>query len=326
MNPGADAFFCRLFRAQGQAATLTIGQLTECASADDELAWIDLLDPSNELLGQVWTTCALPADARAFLQQGTTPEVAQRGEHFWVRCVVANHAGQGAVRGIILVCVAGPDRVVTVHRERIAFIDDLQHAGNGHAALGSMSAESFVATLLDRQLASYFETLSDYEMAVERLEVDLMGKRARDSLPDLQRLRRWASRLRRMLAPHRGVFGVMARPDFRPNEGREADRHFAALDTRFERAMDMVEHARELVIGSFELFSSQTALRTNDAMRVLTFVTMITGVLATRVGALGMNFQASFFKTSDAGFWIAVAGLSLFASISLMIGRRRGWF
>lgn len=196
----------------------------------------------------------------------------------------------------------------------------MHHPGHGKVALGSLSAESFVVALLDRQLASFFDAVNEYEMAIERLEVDLMSHRARDSLPELQRLRRWASRLRRMLAPHRSVFGVMSRPDFRPDGGIDADRHFTSLDTRFERAMDMVEHARELVIGSFELFSSQTSLRTNDGMRVLTFVTVITGLLATLVGALGMNFQASFFKTSDAGFWSAIAGLTLVGLGAVFLG------
>jgi anaerobic selenocysteine-containing dehydrogenase len=93
-----------------------------------------------------------------------------------------------------------------------------------------------------------------------------------------------------------------------------------------ERAMDMVEHARELVIGSFELFSSQTALRTNDAMRGLTFVTVVTGLLATLVGALGMNFEASFFGSNDTGFWMAVGGLALFAAGAFVLGRHRRWF
>ena len=44
--------------------------------------------------------------------------------------------------------------------------------------------------------------------------------------------------------------------------------------------MDMVENARDLVVGSFELLSSQTAIKTNNSMRTLTFATVITGILA----------------------------------------------
>jgi len=325
--PATPGFFGRVFTAQAEPSDLTLEQLDGIRADDDMLVWVDLLDPSEELLLQVWAGCGLPAKAMAFLGGGTMPEVAQQGAHFWVRCIVVDRAvEQEKLAGTVLVCVAGSNHVVTVRRKPIAFLDEMHHPQHGQAALGSLSAESFVMALLDRQLASFFDAVNDYEMAIERLEVDLMGDRSRDSLPELQRLRRWSSRLRRMLAPHRSVFGVMSRPDFRPDEGVEADRHFASLDTRFERAMDMVEHARELVIGSFELFSSQTALRTNDGMRVLTFVTVITGALATLVGALGMNFQASFFEARDAGFWSAIVGLALFGLGAVLLGHRRRWF
>ena len=328
IEPSTDPFFARLFTTQGQPRELALEELAGIRPGDDTvLVWVDLSDPAEDLLAQVWDACDLPTAAHDFLQGGSMPEVGQQDARFWVRCVVVDeHSERHKLTGSVLVCVATPNRVITVHRDSIPFLEEMRHPRHAQAALGRLSAESFVATLLDRQLASYFEAVSDYEMAIERLEVDLMGPHSRDSLPELQRLRRWASRLRRMLAPHRTVFGVMSRPDFRPDEGKDADRHFVALDTRFERAMDMVEHARELVIGSFELFSSQTALRTNDAMRVLTFVTVIVGFLATLVGALGMNFQASFFETNDVGFWSAIAGLVSFGLAAVLIGRHRRWF
>lgn len=321
-------FFARLLTTRGQPRELALEELAGVRQDDDKvLVWVDLCDPPEDLLAQVWDACDLPTAALDFLHGGSMPEVGQQGARFWVRCVVVDeHGERDKLTGSVLVCVATPNRVITVHRGSIPFLEGMRHPRHGEAALGRLSAESFVATLLDRQLASYFEAVSDYELAIERLEVDLMGAKSRDSLPELQRLRRWASRLRRMLAPHRTVFGVMSRPDFRPDEGKDADRHFVALDTRFERAMDMVEHARELVIGSFELFSSQTALRTNDAMRVLTFVTVIVGLLATLVGALGMNFQASFFESDDVGFWSAIAGLFAFGLAAVLIGRHRRWF
>ena len=326
MSTHASAFFARQFTTEGQALDLTREGMAGRSTAPDVLIWVDLLDPPDTLVSEVWATCGLPEAAKEYLSGGTTPAVWQQGAHLWVRCVAPDPCtDKTKLTGTVLVCVAGANHVITIHRTPIAFLDDMRHPSHGQAAIGSLSAESFVATVLDRQLAGYFDAVSDFEMAIERLEVDLMGPHGRHSLPELQRLRRWASRLRRMLAPHRNVFGVMSRPDFRPDEGRDADRHFVALDTRFERAMDMVEHARELVIGSFELFSSQTALRTNDGMRVLTFATVITGLLATLVGILGMNFQASFFETNDVGFWVTVAFLVVVGIAAVLVARLRRW-
>ena len=318
------AFFARRF-GEGESRELALDQLGE-ALDDEALLWVDLLDPPVAVLDAVWEHCGFPEEARRFIQEGTMPAAVQDGDHFWVRCVVIDEDGQEDAQGTLLICVAGRNRALSLRRRAIPFLEAMRADEHRRVALGRLCAESFVATLLDRQLSTYFDAVSNYEMAVERLEVDILGDKAGGCLPELRRLRRWASRLRRMLAPHRSVFGVMARPDFRPDESQSADRHFVALDTRFERAMDMVENARELVIGSFELFSNQTALRTNDSMRLLTFVTVVTGVLATVVGALGMNFAAGFFETRDAGFWTVLGGLVIAAVLSMVVGKRRGWF
>lgn len=321
-------YFGSLFDCEGPPRPVDVAELGGLELDEDRLLWVDLERPDAELLDAVWKACGLPEAAREFaLGGGTMPEVVQNGEFFWVRCVVVDEDSRRAeMAGCVLTCVAGPNRVVSLHPAPIRFITELRRAENGEAAVGGLCSESFVATLLDRQLGTYFDAVSDYEGAIERLEVAILGPRPRESLPEMQQLRRWASRMRRMLAPHRGVFGVMSRPDFRPTGSRSAERHFVALDTRFERAMDMVENARELVLGSFELFSSQTALRTNETMRVLTFVTFITGLLATLVGALGMNFEAEFFASGDAGFWWVVVGLGVLSAVALALGRWRRWF
>jgi Mg2+ and Co2+ transporter CorA len=128
-----------------------------------------------------------------------------------------------------------------------------------------------------------------------------------------------------MLAPHRHVFGALARPDFRPDEDGGTEKQFRALEQRFERAMDAVEVGRELVVGSFELFTTISANRTNDTMRVLTFVTVLLGTLAVIAGAMGMNFKAPLFDTGAGGFWITVAAMALIALLATLFARWRKW-
>lgn len=318
-------FFARVFGCHGPPRVLGEPELAACEIAERELLWIDLQAPEQTLLDRVWQCCGLPEGARSFLESGTSPAVENRGEFFWTRSIAITPGQDGELlSGGVLVCIAGKDRVITWHSGEIEFLRQLRCEAQG-VAIGSLTAESFVATLLDRQLAGYFEAVNDFECAVEHLEADMSVNAVDRNIQELQRLRRWASRLRRMLAPHRAVFGALSRPDFRPSEDRQPERHFVALDTRFERAMDMIEDARELVIGSFELFSGQVALRTDGTMRVLTFVTVVAGVLATFVGALGMNFPARLFESGDLGFWGVVGGLLLFSAAVTLFARSRRW-
>lgn len=322
-----DAFHARLFQLNAKDEELQLEQLADVQLDEHKLLWVDLRDPDDAMLAEVCKALDLPDAACGYGREGTQPGLCRGGEYFWLRVVaVADDAGPH-VSGSLLTLVAGCNRVVSVHSEPLTFIEEIRQREDALSAIGGMCAESFVAALLDWHLATYFSAIAEYEVAIERLENDILAaKRQETTLPELRRLRRWASRLRRMLAPHRTVFAGLSRPDFRPQAPESAAAHFGSLDTRFERAMDMVENARELVLGSFELFSSQTALQTNQAMRILTFVTVITGALATLVGALGMNFDAGFFKTQDHGFWIAVAGLGCLSAAALLLGRWRQWF
>ena len=139
-------------------------------------------------------------------------------------------------------------------------------------------------------------------------------------------LRRAASRLRRLLTPHRTVFGAMARPDFRPDDSEEEQAQLRTLNDRFEHTLDAIEAARELVIGSFELFATRTAQRTNETMRVLTFVTVLLGSLSVLAGALGMNFEAPIFRTGTRGFIIALSVMASMVIVALLVAKRRNWW
>jgi len=317
----------RLFDAQGADRSLACSDLAQLQLQDRHLLWVDLTGADAATLDEVWAALALPEQARKEIRSAaTTPSLGKLGESFLVR-VVAVGGGDGlALCGQVLTLVALRNAVVSLHEEPIPFLDTLLAREAAGSDIGGLSAESFVAALLDWHLATYYGAVADFEIAVERLEVGILDERRRDSLPELRRLRKAASRLRRMLAPHRTVFSALSRPDFRPSESEEVNAHFAALDTRYERAMDMVENTRDIVVGSFELFSSQVALQTNASRRLLSFIAVVVGTLAVFAGILGMNFDAPFFKTQATGFWVAVTIMAALAATSIAVARQRRWF
>ena len=106
---------------------------------------------------------------------------------------------------------------------------------------------------------------------------------------------------------------------------RGAPDHFQALASRFERAVDEVEHTRDLVVGSFELFTSRSAQQTNDLVKALTFFTVIIGITAAVAGLFGMNFDPPFFQSGATGFFAVTGGLAILAIGAWVLGRRRGW-
>ncbi|MCQ4163900.1 magnesium transporter CorA family protein [Tahibacter harae] len=317
----------RLFDAHGDDRSLSCEDLAALRLQDHQLLWVDLEAPGKAELDTVCAALGIPRQAVAeTAAAATTPCLRKFGDCFCVRVVAVSGNDGLALQGQVLTLLATQNTVVSVHDKPVPFVDSLRQREAAGSDIGGLSAESFVAALLDWHLTTYFDAVADFEMAVERLEVGILAELQRDLLPELRRLRKAASRLRRMLAPHRAVFSALSRPDFRPTETAAANAHFAALDTRYERAMDVVENARDLVVGSFELLSSQTALRTNAAMRLLSFIAVVVGTLAVVAGILGMNFDAPFFRTQAAGFWTAVAAMAAIAAGLIATARFRRWF
>jgi Mg2+ and Co2+ transporter CorA len=138
-------------------------------------------------------------------------------------------------------------------------------------------------------------------------------------------LRRRVSKLRSLLVAQREVFYGLSRPDFALVTDESATRFYESLVGRFERAVDEVERTRDVVVGSFELFTSRTGQQTNDLVKVLTFLTAIVGFCAAIAGLMGMNFKLAFFDTGLAGFSVVTGGLVVIALISVVYARHRDW-
>ncbi|OEZ02440.1 MULTISPECIES: CorA family divalent cation transporter [Stenotrophomonas] len=316
-----------LYQEKG-SCPLDIGELPNTAPKDDELLWVDLCGASDADVERVWQALDLGRGSLPTGPISTNPKLEKFANHFTAR-VVAVLPGQNLnFKGAVLTIIAGDNFVVTHHVDDIDFLADMRvREPETVCDIGCLGEASFVAALLDWHLSTYFSAVALFEVEIERLESRILSDKppGRSALPQLCALRGAASRLRRMLAPHRVVFDGLSRPDFVPDGAEEVARHLSELDDRYERALDVVENARELVVGSFQLFSTQTELQTNERMKLLTFVTVVTGLLAVIAGALGMNFDANFFSLKTEGFWIAVAVMVGLGLTSIFVGRRRGW-
>lgn len=320
----------KLFDADGGDCEIAEDEIDVGALTDRQLLWVDLEDnrgdDTKEILERLLRKLHLEDGREALMALDGKPTLQNYADWFLVHVIAveSRHKLQFEGRGLAIAC--GENLVLTVHRGPLAFLDELHEREHGESRIGSLRAERFAASLLDWHIDSYLHAVSGLEEEVDKLEVSMLSRRVhQDFLPELARLRRGASRLRRLLSPHRHVFGAMARPDFRPDDDEGAEKQYRALEQRFERAMDAVEVGRELVVGSFDLFTTRSAQRTNDIMGVLTFVTVLLGSLALIAGAMGMNFKAPIFETGQNGFWATVLGMGLISVVAILVARWRKW-
>jgi len=335
-EPGREGGAClrvSLFDADGNDLHIREDEIDVSKLGPRQLLWVDLQDnaagEAGEILHRLVDRLGLQDGRHALDKLNGSPVLQNFGDWFLVAVTAVESPGKLRFEGRGLAIACGERFVLSLHRGPLTFLDQLHDRERGETRIGSLRPASFTASLLDWQVDSYLHAVSNLEEEVDRLEVSLLASKVyHEYLPDLAKLRRGTSRLRRMLAPHRHVFGSLARPDFRPGEdggGSGPNRDFRALEQRFERAMDAVENARDLVVGSFELFTTRSAQRTNDTMRVLTFVTVLIGMLAVIAGALGMNFKAPLFETGTFGFWTTIGSMIAISIVATAIARWRKW-
>lgn len=315
-----------LFDADGSDHQLAIDEVDLGALSERQLLWVDIQRSDEDNAAGILESLGLGAVGADLDDRDSRPSVQNFGEWFVVRIVSIVRSGKLKFAAQPVTLIVGRNFVVTLHREPLEYVRQLGERECGDTQLGMLSAEALTASVIDWQLTTYFDAVAELEAAIDRLEVHMLAHRVNGtSVPSLARLRRTASRLRRLLVPHRMVFSAMTRPDFRPEQHADAADQFRGLQERFERCLDLVENARDLVIGSFELFATRTAQQTNETMRALTFYTVLLGTLAVLAGVLGMNFDVAIFDTGARGFAIAIASMVVIVVVAVVVARWRHW-
>jgi magnesium transporter len=308
----------------------------QCLEGLDErtLLWVDIEGRERRELEHLATLLQLDQGS---VRELLTPQEAlyldNYGEYFQFDVVAlsSNNGGDGerAIRKqspVHLEFLVGPRWIVTVHEGELTFLEAFRNQDKGETLIGALSPPAFAASLLDWHLTSYFEAIAAQEAFLDRIDEAMLSRAARKSLlVGVVAMRRRVSELRRWLASQRPVFYGLSRPDFAHVVQSDAAAHYASLERRYERAVDSIDHARDLVNGSFELFTTRTAESTNDLVRRLTFITMLLGVVGAVAGIFGMNFDAPFARTGALGFWSVIGGLGVFVGIATVVAHRNRW-
>jgi Mg2+ and Co2+ transporter CorA len=261
-----------------------------------ELLWVDV-ERGDESLEAGLAALGLEPAADRIRGDGSTPGVVRIEDVVHVTVLgLRQTEGDELPRPSRVEVLARGNAVLTLREEQVAGLGDLLELVEGRSELGSLDAATFTALLIEGLVQAFVRELAD--------------------------LRRRIAILRRTLAPNRSVVAALARPELGLTPGGPDP--WPALLERLERAIDELENARELLLGSFDLVMTRTAQRTNDVVRVLTVVSVTllpAGVLA---GIFGMNFPSPVFESGGLFVW-AVAFIALVSTVILLVALWRRW-
>jgi Mg2+ and Co2+ transporter CorA len=189
--------------------------------------------------------------------------------------------------------------------------------------LGKLDAASFTAGLIDSIFAAFFRQVEAIERAIDDLDEQAVRSSTSDRFLDtVVVLRRRIGRLRRTLAPNREALSPLERPDFVLRE--ELGEVWPGMIQRLERAIDAIENARELLVGSVDLYLGRSSQRTNDVMKILTLISSIALPGIVLAGVMGMNFKVDIFD-DPGNFWKVLWAMAAFSVLIVGVARWRRW-
>ncbi|HET7677048.1 MAG TPA: CorA family divalent cation transporter [Candidatus Limnocylindrales bacterium] len=317
-----------LFDAQGLDREVELDAATLDSVGGDRLLWVDAAGVDEDTLRRLAELFGLQRESLRVLREPIgRPRLDTFGDYFQLAlmALVEDGEGEGSARAIELDVVVGAEHLLTVHPEELPFLDELREHISRDSDVGRLDAPAFLAVILDWHVTSYFRIVEELEKEVDRLDAaGLQADRPDDLLDALVRVRRRIGRVRRAIAPHRELYAALSRPDFEVVARSDSAAAFRALQDRMERAIESVEHARESLIGSFDLLMTRTAQRTNEIMKLLTLVSVVLLPAVVIAGVMGMNFKVAFFD-EPAFFWVVIGFMILLAAGTLVAARVRRW-
>lgn len=313
-----------LYDANRTDRRVSLGDVAVGRLDAEQLLWIDV--SSEEELAAVASAVELSTETvEAIDGLSTDPALFVHDRYVHV-VVIAPVNGAAFHTPHVLHCLVGPNWVLTVHRDPTEFLGIFDERIRGDSELGKLDAHGFLAAILHEHVASYLAELRPIEAGLDRIDLLSMTGRIDEEalLRELVETRLRLSRLRRLLEPHRELFSLLGRSEFTVLSGSQAAGDFEALSELLERTLQSMEATREMITGSFEIYTTWTAHTTNKVIKRLTIVSVTLLPPTLLAGVMGMNSLPHTFVTATA-FWVSLLAMITLVLTIPTLARRRRW-
>lgn len=296
-------------------------------SDDANLLWVDMEAPSEENLTKVAELFKIDPRAVYTIQRSDRrPTVRTYRDHHLVTGVALNvdtTEKEPRLTTIPLDLLVGRNFLISLHQGPLPFAEELEERTATNPRLGRLDSSYLLYMLLDTLVSHYAREFDEVEDEVERLEEQLLSDPGRDALDQVVVMKHYIHELRRLISPHRQAFGVLVAADHQIPE-QNVEGYFRDLLVHLGSLIERMDHVRDILTGSYSLYISNISHRTNQQLRVLTFLSAVLLPMTLITGIFGTNFTLAEYQYWEP-FYVMLAGMGLIAMGLLMFFRLRRW-
>ncbi len=314
-----------LYDAGPDDGHISIHDVDVGALTAEQLLWVDVSGDRD--VGPAAVALGLrPESVRALNDSPTKPALFTHDGYVHLIVIAPGKDDAGTHAAHLLHCFAGSNWILTVHRQPIELLGDFDERMRGNTNAGKIDSHGFLAAILHDHVASYLSELRPIEADLDRLDLRTMTGRIDDEelLRALVATRLRLAKLRRLLEPHREVYPLLAQSELAVLSGSSAASDFETLTSLLERTLQAMETTREMIVGSFEIYTTWTAHATNKVMKRLTVASVTILPPTLLAGIMGMNSLPAALSSTLA-FWISTAAMSSLALATITLAWLRHW-
>jgi magnesium transporter len=223
----------------------------------------------------------------------------------------------------------GKDYIVTIGRShwvvKNLFKDMQGQQGKGEGELAELvaSSDTLLYNILDRLMIETYTLILRIGSEVDAINYDIFTKNADKVIEHISITRKNVIFLNTTFKPQIRVFHQFESGGIK-GYAEDMEEYWGNILDQYQKMFDMVEDYGELVVGLSKTFDSLQTNKTNEIMRVLTFISTIMLPLTVISGIYGMNVDLPLFD----GHWdfIIICGIMLIIIVGfLFYFKRKRW-
>jgi magnesium transporter len=289
--------------------------------------WIDLEAPTDEELRLLENPFAFhPLAIEDCLTPEHQPKIEDFGPYlFLIFRGVDLEPPADHFETIKLAAFLGPNYLITYHRRPMRSVAAVR-TKYAHDEKGDLfrGVDYLLYEILDHMIEFYFPVLERIEEDIEAVEDRIFTADDENTLDAILGLKRRVMEIKRALAPHRELFGRIARNEFEEITPQAVVFYRDLYDSTY-RLAEVADSYRDVLSGTLDAHISMISHRLNEVMKVLTIFSTIMLPLTFIAGVYGMNFDFMPELHWRYGYFL-VWGIMLAVTGGMLVYfRRRRW-
>lgn len=283
--------------------------------------WVDLYDPDQAhakmIMEQLFEFHPLAIED--CLVENQLPKVDDYGDYLFIVMHAVDYTSGDVFRTTEIDMFLSPDFLITHHETEVRSVEWVVDRLEKNAPLLSKGVDRIVYRLLDGLVDNYEPAMAELTADITALEDRIFGPdyARTDVITDFRDLRREINHLRHIVGPQRDTVYRLSRGEFKQIHTGMLP-YFRDVHDSLYRLEKRAHNFSEQVMTALDVYLNRSGYETNEIIKLLTLLTVVTTPTLLFGSWYGMNFVDMPLLHYSHGY-IIIASITLLSTGALIL-------